>query len=822
MLKVGILLGGPSEERGISLNSARSVADHLEGDGVTIEPIVYFDITRRPYVIDRKMLYSNTPSDFDFKLSLVARPLSEDELRYVLSDADVVFPVMHGEFGEDGTVQDLLEKLGVTYIGSSPSACRVAYDKFLAHQALRAEGLPTVPSVMFSGDTVAEGDDLDRAALSAATTVVIKPTAGGSSLGVSVVQDGHDLAARFAAIRAACERFGAVVVQPFIKGVEFTTVVIEGPHGPVALLPVEVELHRRSSPFEIFSFRHKYLPNDDSRYHCPPRQGDDVVAKIREAAVAGFRSLGLRDFARIDCWLGEDGQVLISDVNPISGMEQNSFLFIQAAEVGMTHADVLRLVLSAACRRAGIQAPIDAWRSADSRQGRTSVPVIFGGDTAERHVSVLSGTNVWMKLMRSQRFEPRAYLVEDSSTVWELTYPLALRHSAEQIVGACHAAEAAQDRRNRLADEVASALGLEGWQRNVRGAMPRRMAFDDFLAGTAFVFIALHGGFGEDGTLQALLDERGIAYNGSGPEASRVCMDKYETGRRLEGLEAEGIYTARKVRVAMSDPLTADADALWRYVSSECRTPKIMVKPIADGCSAGVVPLLSPQELRVYLESVKTGATRIEKRLFQELRDDEDDPGAGASVVELPMSPSDLIFEAFITTDDVVVIDAPDFNQTEPARLEWGRVRNAGWIEVTVGVLGTAGNMTALSPSLTIARKGVLSVEEKFMGGTGVNITPPPAPDLGRVPPSAVQRTRTLVSRVANLLGISGYARIDAFMNRESGEIIVIEANSLPGLTPSTVLYHQALEEDPPMYPRDLLERIIDLGLAERDMTISD
>jgi len=138
--------------------------------------------------------------------------------------------------------------------------------------------------------------------------------------------------------------------------------------------------------------------------------------------------------------------------------------------------------------------------------------------------------------------------------------------------------------------------------------------------------------------------------------------------------------------------------------------------------------------------------------------------------------------------------------------------RDTGWIEVTVGLLGPEGEMRALAPSLTVVNRGVLSVEEKFMGGTGVNITPPPAPPIGLVEPQAVVKTRELVARVARLLGLRGYGRIDAFMNRESGEIIVIEANSLPALSPATVLYQQALEEPEPLYPRDLLEHIIDLG----------
>src|SRR5262245_31633550 len=107
--KVALLLGGPSVERAISLNSARSVADHLDGRGVSIDPIIYFDVRKRPYQIHRPMLYSNTPGDFDFKLSGMANYLSTERLREVLCDCDLIFPVMHGLFGEDGEVQAILE-----------------------------------------------------------------------------------------------------------------------------------------------------------------------------------------------------------------------------------------------------------------------------------------------------------------------------------------------------------------------------------------------------------------------------------------------------------------------------------------------------------------------------------------------------------------------------------------------------------------------------------------------------------------------------------------------------------------------------------------
>ena len=114
-----------------------------------------------------------------------------------------------------------------------------------------------------------------------------------------------------------------------------------------------------------------------------------------------------------------------------------------------------------------------------------------------------------------------------------------------------------------------------------------------------------------------------------------------------------------------------------------------------------------------------------------------------------------------------------------------------------------------MSPSITVASGDVLSVEEKFQGGTGINITPPPE---DRVPRKVVEGAKRRIERVAAALGLGGYARIDAFLNIRTGEIYVIEANTLPGLTPSTVIYHQALAEKTPLTPRQFLEKILSLA----------
>jgi D-alanine-D-alanine ligase-like ATP-grasp enzyme len=116
-----------------------------------------------------------------------------------------------------------------------------------------------------------------------------------------------------------------------------------------------------------------------------------------------------------------------------------------------------------------------------------------------------------------------------------------------------------------------------------------------------------------------------------------------------------------------------------------------------------------------------------------------------------------------------------------------------------------------MQPSITVALGDVLTVEEKFQGGTGVNITPPP-PEY--VSPAVVATVKRQIERVAQALGLAGYARIDCFMNITTGAVMVIEINTLPALTPSTVLFHQGLAEPQPLSPREFLERVVELASA--------
>jgi D-alanine--D-alanine ligase len=797
-MRIALILGGPSKERGISLNSARSVADHLDGHGIDLAELIYVDSGLRPFSISRSLLYSNTPSDFDFKLSRISAPLAPDELAARLRAVEIVFPAIHGAYGEDGQLQRLLEELGVPFVGSSSKACLTAHDKHLSALRLVELGLPGIETHLIEVGDVDAAKAAASALVEPAGAVVLKPARGGSSLGVSVESDPSAAARRVAETRDT----GPLVLQPRLQGIEFTVVVLAGPSGPVALPPVEIELleHRKSEPF--LTYRHKYLATGDARYHCPPRFAPETTASVRALAESVFEGFGLSDFARIDGWLLPGGELVVSDINPISGMEQNSFLFMQAAAAGMSHADALFFILRQACTRHGIPPPARAARDAVPR---APIPVLFGGSTAERQVSVLSGTNVWLKLRGSDRYEPVPFLLrpDGSLDLWRVPYAGALRHTAEEIDEYCRASASGPSGADEaLVVDVVRRLAIEDGDRSAAGERAEGVSLSGLLARSDRIFIALHGGLGENGELQRLCEEAGVDFNGSGSVASALCMDKYATGARVATL-GDGIHTAH--RILVSTPRTAGAaGGIWKEAVDEVGARAFVVKPADDGCSAGVVPLTAEPELEAYLAALIAGETRIAGERFERLAPDQ--------LVELPVPrPEQLILEAFVETDDVRVVDDPGANGSGGAQLEWGP-SDTGWLEVTVGVLGEEGRMRALSPSVTIARRGVLSLEEKFMGGTGVNLTPPPSPPLGRVAPEAVERVRERIAATAHALGMRGYGRIDAFMNRETGEIIVIEANSLPGLTPSTVLYHQGLAEDPPLFPRQLLERIVDLS----------
>lgn len=796
-LRAMVIFGGPSGERGISMNSARSVVDQLRGGPIEVGEIIYVDTALERFALSPGQLYSNTPLDFDFKRQDTLTRLSDEDFAARCKGCDLVIPVIHGAYGEDGAVQAKLEELGVPFTGSGSHAAEHAYDKALCHKALEKHGIPCVPTLRCAPDAIDHASETELAPFLGAAGFVIKPARGGSSLGIEVIRHSGGLPA-IEQLQSICRDRAdqtGLLIQPLISGREFSVVVLGGAEEPVALIPVGIERAESDLRSDIFSFHEKYLPTEHVRFRCPPPIEEPVIGSLRSICERVFADLGLRDWARIDCWLLDDGTVLVSDVNPISGAEQNSIIFISAAECGLTHSDLLLHVFANALRRRGQSLPRQGPQADDHRQ---RVRVLFGGESSERQVSVLSGVNAWLKLRGVPGVEPEPYFLDRNERVARLSYPAALLHSVEEIEEYTRRPDATNELARSLGAQIRARLGIENPAFDP--ACGQWEPLDDFLTDPTPVFLGLHGGIGENGSIQQRLDARGIAYNGSPADVCRLCMNKLDTARRIAQANIPGVLDQRSVEISASKLTSTAPAALWAELTIAFEGSHVVLKPAADGCSTGVVVLASADELSRYAKAIGRSATEISGKVFSNHSDSQ--------IIAMPMGASVFMAEPYIATDSLGV------SEQLSGAIEWGLERDTGWIEVTAGVIEVEGQLECLTPSLSVAEKGVLSKEEKFMGGTGINYTPPPAPPYGRVRPEAVARAKESILGVAEALGVRGYARIDAFMHRDSGEIIVIEANALPALTPSTVLFQQGVARSPSLLPHELLALLCPVAAA--------
>ncbi|KAG8079235.1 hypothetical protein GUJ93_ZPchr0007g6307 [Zizania palustris] len=871
-LRVGLVCGGPSAERGISLNSARSVLDHIQGDDLLVS-CYYIDCAMNAYAISPAQLYSNTPSDFDFKLESLAQGFQSlsDFAEHLAANVDIVFPVIHGKFGEDGGIQELLEKANAPFVGTPSKNCQLAFDKYNAALELSAQGFLTIPNFLVEKDKLAMSELeewFQRINLNKENgKVVVKPTRAGSSIGVVIAYGANEAAEKAKGIisEGIDEK---VIIEVFLEGgSEFTAIVVDvgsdNNNEPVVLLPTEVELQSSSNSDiqedTIFNYRRKYLPTQQVAYHTPPRFPSEVIDCIRQGVSLLFNRLGLHDFARIDGWFlptsvtslssaensgkfgnTKYGAVLFTDINLISGMEQTSFLFQQASKVGFSHPRILRTIVQHACSRFPTLVPCNnAWtalsrkiqsaRQAEAIRKGTSkqkVFVIFGGDTSERQVSLMSGTNVWLNLQGFDDLDVTPCLLTPgngyssshsqnlngiSRDVWTLPYSLVLRHTTEEVHAACVEAiepervEITSRLRDKVLNELQQALSKHDWFAgfDIVDEQPFKYSMEEWIKhvkeANAVVFIAVHGGIGEDGTIQSLLESAGVPYTGPGPIASRTCMDKVATSLAVGHLTSSGVHTIPKDVRATKEILKSSLADIWNDMKTKLQTETVCVKPARDGCSTGVARLCCLEDLEVYANALRRKSQRLPANCLSRAH----------GVIEMPVPPPEsLIFEPFIETDEIIISTKSVDDSTR--HLLWKGDNE--WLEVTVGVIGKRGEMHSLNPSITVKESGdILSLEEKFQGGTGINLTPPPSTIMSN---DALQKCKRSIEVMANTLGLEGFSRIDAFVNVRSGEVLLIEVNTVPGMTPSTVLIHQALTEEPPMYPHKFFRTLLDLAFA--------
>ena len=296
--QIGVLMGGMSSEREISLKTGAAILSALIRKG-----------------------YRAVPVEAD---SRVAERLQQ-------SGIEVAFIALHGTFGEDGTVQGLLEMLGVPYTGSGVLASALAINKVASKKIFLYHGLPT-PDFQVLDAQAGPPDELSRQ-ITLPCPVVIKPAEEGSTIGISLVSEKEKLAG---ALAEASRYDRQLLVEKYIAGRELTAAVLDG--RPLPLVEIIPE-------GGFYDYEAKYLSRGKTHYIVDPAIGEAQGAAVKELAVRAFQALGCSGAARVDFMLSDTGEPFILEINTIPGMTETSLLPKAALKAGLDFEALVEQIL---------------------------------------------------------------------------------------------------------------------------------------------------------------------------------------------------------------------------------------------------------------------------------------------------------------------------------------------------------------------------------------------------------------------------------------------------------------------------------------------
>ncbi len=330
--RIAVILGGRSSEHAISLASAASVIDALERTGnkvLTVE----IDRSGGWQLESRPKLGTHEPRSGIEPAAAPAR-LPGNDVAATLADVDVVFPVLHGPFGEDGTVQGLLELAGVPYVGAGVLASALCMDKDVFKAVLRDHSVPVTANI-----TLRLGEEPRNPF---GYPCFVKPARLGSSVGITKAHDDAELRA---GVALAFEHDEKVLVEQFVPGVEVEVGVL-GNLRPSASLPGEIVVTSN----EWYDYEAKY-DEGEMELVVPARITDEQIARAQELAVRAFVATDCEGMARADLFVRDDGEVLVNELNTIPGFTSTSVYARLFEASGIPYADLLAELVDLAVER---------------------------------------------------------------------------------------------------------------------------------------------------------------------------------------------------------------------------------------------------------------------------------------------------------------------------------------------------------------------------------------------------------------------------------------------------------------------------------------
>lgn len=884
MIKVGIFFGGNSREREVSFAGGRTVYDNLDKSLFEAIP-VFVDSFNNFILLDWKYIYKGSIRDFyppvhylkDSKNNIqiyaesieeayldngrkmaasLGKLLKAEDLKQYM---DMAFLALHGSFGEDGTIQGLLEWNNIPYTGSGILPSAIGMHKKVQKSMMQHAGFNSPKWSSLQKETWLNGDSkkiFKELQAKVGLPFVVKPANQGSSVGVSVINSNNitefekaiqksffmqTLTQQEWSSKKGSERItfiqklsdvkegiglplianGKVVYHPdalialldrylktnksivlegvysetecliesFIEGREFSCIVLQDENrNPIALPPTEIVKGK-----EVYDYRSKYLPGL-SRKITPIDLPEKDVQRIRKACVELFSFFHFNVYARIDGFINAKGELFLNDPNTTSGMMPSSFFFHQAAEIGLNPSQFLTYILRTSLSERVHTLPVHhqyrnllqqldtaITNNKSKKSTKKRVAVFMGGYSTERHISVESGRNIYEKLASSAKYQPFPVFVtgnDEAHQLYLIPINVMLKDNADDIKE-----KAEHFKRAGVVDTIIadckSIIARFGNEANLFA--PKHITYKELAKLTDLVFLGLHGRPGEDGTVQKELIKYKIPFNGSGVESSQITINKFTTNQLLK---KHGFLVADQFMVYETE---------WRKNSKKIVADiekvgyPLIAKPVDDGCSSAVKKIKTREELLNYAEGVFRANLMMPPKLAEKL---------GLKAKEEFPKKSYFLVEKFVEKNNA-----------------------AHFLEVTGGMLTSYDKKGKLvyesfEPSETLAESEILSLEEKFLAGQGQNITPARYHKNLAVRNAISKEVQKVLVAGAKVLKVEGYCRIDAFVRidkKNKPEVVFIEVNSLPGMTPATAIFHQCALNG--YKPYEFIDAILEFGV---------
>ncbi len=887
--RIGVIFGGVSREREISFAGGRTVYDNLNKSLFEAIPL-FVDSFGNFILLNWQYIYKGSIRDFyppveyipqnkgDFQIyaeslgdlskneqlaliESIGKKVSIEELPDLI---DFAFLCLHGPYGEDGTIQGILDYYHIPYSGSGIFPSAFGVNKAIQKRLMVNAGFNSPAFMNVKRADYISGNCkglFDQAKSQMTLPIVIKPANQGSSIGVSILHKDDEHAFMQAVEKAfftkwidanqwtalseeqknklikeltdiregiglpvkvhdkvlfhpydlktfidekfktekegllleALDGESEVLIEGFIKGREFSCIVVQDEHGvPVALPPTEIK-----KGTELFDYRSKYLPGL-SRKITPIDLPEEQIEAIRKECERLFIAFKFDVYARIDGFITADNTIYLNDPNTTSGMMPSSFFFHQAAEIGLNPSQFLTYIIRTSLKQRiasggknlRYQTLLDKLDNAikvntEARPEKIKIAIILGGYSSERHISVESGRNIYEKLSSSEKYEPFPVFLTGNDQAHELfliPVNVLLKDNADDIKEKVHHYSQHPIIKKIIAE--ASSITTKYVGENAL-FVPRKISYQELAQMADGVFIALHGRPGEDGALQKELENVGLPYNGSGQESSSITINKYKTN---EILKQHGMLVAEHTILTKQEWESSKEQALCR-IKAQFKFPFI-AKPVDDGCSSAVKKIKTQEEFIAFANQIFRDTDNLlpNEAVILQLKPNEEFPRK-----------KEILIEELISRNN-----AKHFLEITGGMLT--RINEKGELEYEV-----------FEASEALVEGEVLSLEEKFLAGQGQNITPARYSSNPEERQIISEKVKQELAKAAQVLNVVGYCRIDAFVrifDVNHVEVIFIEVNSLPGMTPATCIFHQTAIQG--YKPYDFIDRILDFGFKKR------